>query len=94
MLSLSTIGLAVFSLVVQTPKASVTCRAERATVLAGEPLVLTVTVRNLTDTDLYVPTDSDSLQRVSAGPAGIRLYPTPAPFEPDKVTFGVIPSPG
>jgi hypothetical protein len=94
MLRLCTIGLAVFSLALQAPKATITCHAERSTILAGEPLVLVVTVRNLTDKDLQVPTDSDSLQRVTVGPAGIRLYPAPAPFEPDKVTFFVLPSPG
>jgi hypothetical protein len=94
MLRLSTIGLAVFSLALQAPKATITCRAERSAILAGEPLVLVVTIRNLTDRELQVPTDSDSLQRVTVGPAGIRLYPTPAPFEPDKVPFFVLPSPG
>jgi hypothetical protein len=94
MLGLSTVGLAVLSLALQAPQATVTCRAERSTILAGEPLVLVVTVRNLTDRELQVPTDSGSLQRVSVGPVGVRLYPTPAPFEPDKVTFFVLPSPG
>ena len=49
-----------------------TAIADRPTVLAGEPLMVTVTITNHSSTKLLVRTDGDGILRTIAGPQGAR----------------------
>ena len=47
-------------------------RGETGTVVAGEPLFLTVTVRNSTNAKLFIRTEPDAFARLTIGPDGSR----------------------
>ncbi len=56
----------------QTPDVLVTAIADRPTVMAGDPLMVTVTITNHSSIKLLVRTDGDGLLRTIAGPEGAR----------------------
>jgi hypothetical protein len=76
------------------PLVSLECQPDRPTIVAGEPLVLAVTVRNLSKGELLIPTDSDSLERMTEGPMGLRLAMAPTRHEGETISGYVRPNPG
>jgi hypothetical protein len=66
------------SLSAQAPPAVLTASADSAVMFAGEPLFLTVTIRNISSVKLVVRTDGEGIARIIEGPGGLHVRRDPA----------------
>jgi hypothetical protein len=69
------------------PSVSIVVSAPRPSILAGEPLFLTLTLKNMSTEKLLLRSDPDSFARVSVAPNGERTVWTAPPPEGDTGTF-------
>jgi hypothetical protein len=83
----------VLALELQGAGAALSVRAEKTTILVGEPLLVTVTVANSSDVELLLPDDAEAYRRVTAGP-GIAIQSPSRPTPPDDGYFAMRAVPG
>lgn len=88
------ISLAALALGAPAPNATLSVRAVKATILAGEPLVLEVTARNLSDSKLAPEVESYSFPRVTVGPDGLLTRSAGPPRHGDYMTMVLGAMPG
>jgi hypothetical protein len=76
------LAVLVLAVELQGTGATVSVRAARPAILAGEPLLLTVTVRNFSDAEVLLPDDAHMFPRTTTGP-GLAVQSPPRPALPD-----------
>jgi hypothetical protein len=72
----------------QPPSITLVATAETREILQGEPLIISVTLKNFTMVDVFIRWDAIAFDRVTTGPIDFPIISTPPQTNPDS-GFGV-----